>query len=243
MANTYVSVPTEAVISSISTALSTKYGANYTEYYKTTQYLVFSCTSVLQSKVIKFSYSTSKFQFYYGDAWTSDSTITNQVLFSGDNNSSFATSAIHMILGDSYIMFNNLASQITSQLVIIGTLTNGNEIALGYCAVGTGATYDDDQLGINITTADSLSIAGILDTMQTPDGKLFKFPIALYTTGSRFALMTESGEMATLPGLYICSFTTSTSQIIVTPSAFFSTSNMFHTSGAAELRTCLFAEF
>lgn len=242
MANTYVEVPTAAVISSISTALSTKYGANYTEYYMTTQYLVFSCTSILQSKVIKLSYSTSKFQFYYGDAWTSGSTITNQVLFSGDNNSSFATSAIHMILGDSYIMFNNLASNIRSQLVIIGTLTNGNEIALGYCGY-SGSPYGDDQFGINITTGDSLSIAGILDNMQTPDGKMFKFPITLCTTGSRFTLMTESGELATLPGLYICSFTTSNTQIIVTSSAFFSTSKMYHTTGAAELNTCLFAEF
>jgi|GEM_PF-7030537 len=238
MANTYYSVNTSTPIADVSAALTDKYGAGVTIHYETANYLVFTCAAITNKVIKLYYYSGSWFGFFYGDAWTSGTTITNQVQFGGYG--SGTATAIHLVLGTSFFFLCYLMSNTPySGVVIIGELTNGNHVAVGLMGDATYAGYyckaRDTVTGID------LRLITISHTLCDTTNKLYKQPVILATAAGVAEM--NGNSFATISGLYNISYRTSNNTLIKGPNSLMSPSLLFANDSVQLLQTCLFAEW
>ena len=138
MANSHVSISCayDQCQADIATALTNKYSEGVTIHYKTINDLIFSCDAI-SSKVIRIRVAgrSSTISAYYGDAWTSGTTITNAVTFLTTVSSLGVPASMNMVLGTSFILLNCLTTNegTRSELIIVGKATNGDS-AVDICS-------------------------------------------------------------------------------------------------------------
>ena len=129
MANSYYSLSITAPMADLKAALINKYGSGgITVYYETASYLIVSVPAI-SDKVLKFA--QTRMALYYGDAWSSGSTITNAVLFSGYDSSGTNATELHLVLGDNLLLLCTLESSLVSRTNIIGKMTNNKYVCIG----------------------------------------------------------------------------------------------------------------
>ena len=138
----------------IKNALLDYYGSNVTIHADSSSQVIFSCAQV-SDKVIKIT-GYADVRTYYGDAF-SGSDITNPVEFGGSTTIG-ATSAAHMVCGDTFILLNVLASSINSRLMIISQLTDNRFMVCGF----TGHSSNASDTGGYVTTDNvEVSLSGL----------------------------------------------------------------------------------
>lgn len=240
MANTYYTVGTTAPIAEIKAALISQYGSgNVTVYYETTSYLIFSC-SAIANKVIKlYWYSTSNFMAYYGDAWTSGSTITNQVQFIGYGGGT--ASEQHLVLGDNFFFLATLCSTLLSLITIIAKMTNNDYVCIGLMG-NSASTYNANCRGVNTTDAVDVRLSTLDYKFASSTGKLYKQNLIIAKTNGTAEQNTD-GSLATINGLYNISHSLSNATLLKGTNYLMSPSNMYMLDLAMYLKTCLFTEF
>ena len=145
-------------LADIKAALNTASLITSVLYEDSAQYLIFS--TPLSSKVIKIYQKTARDtqQYYYGDEWTSASTITNQVSVSYVSGNTLA--AMEIITDDDFFAiftYQNAATYCT--MFYVGALDNTDELVFGLGGYsGSGA----NSLCRNITDTVTLTpVSGI----------------------------------------------------------------------------------
>jgi hypothetical protein len=172
MANSYHSINPATALADIKSALDAKYSV--TTHYIDSEYFIFSC-SALSNKVIKLRFSSSRLLAYYGDAYTSGTTITNQIQFGGYNNG--AATDINLVLGDeTFLLCAYQGINVKGILIVIGKLSNG-KYALGGAAGGSG--YSSDFRWANTTDGVALYPSVFSVAFGSASGKLYAQPIIL----------------------------------------------------------------
>lgn len=230
--------------SAISAALTTKYGAGVTVHYTDTTNIVFACSAVCDKVIMlrlqKESYSDSewmdKIYAYFGDAWTSGTTITNPVQFCGNSavtsniNMTSTFSEINLILESTFLIIEGVGT--SKHLAIVGKLSNNKYAVLGlqHNAINVnshGYLTDNITAEAEIITTNSIFYG-------STDGDLVLFPFALF----QGALMLKNGDgtPATITGLYNVA-----SRIQGTSSSFYASQCDFYNATLnKQLQTALF---
>jgi hypothetical protein len=239
MANTYYSIsPTTDTLLSIKNALQAKYGAGVTIHYQDAANLVFACNT-LSNKVIKINYSNLRLSLYYGDAWTSGSTITNQVQWAGYSNGTNVF--IDMILGDYTLMIcSNQGTTILGLLIIIGKLTNDKYVCIAMIGTSTSGYYAS-YLGKQ--TSDNLDIWPVCfsEPFASATGKLFKQPLILQKSDG-IAELNGDGSIASFRDIYNCSHALANNVDLVGSNYVMSSGGLYMINGK-RLQTSIIAEF
>lgn len=239
MTNTYYSIsPTTDTMLAIKNALLSKYGAGVTIHFQSATDLVFSC-SALSNKVIKINYSTSRFAFYYGDSWTSGTTLTNSITWVYYNTGGCVF--IDMVLGDNTLMIcANQGSNTNGTLYIIGKLTNG-DYAVFSANGGISSSVYVGYLAKN--TTDNVDIYPICfsDAFAASSGKLFKQPLILQRSDGAVELNADN-TIASFRDIYNCSHALASNVDLVGSNYLMSSAGLF-TSTGKRLWTSIIAEF
>lgn len=196
MANTYLSLTLGAAWNTdLQTAINNKYGAgNITWHYVSSTTIIFSC-SILSTKVIKLQRATtsSSIILSYGDAWTTGTTVTNEVIINKGGGT--LLTALHIIFGDAFLCFFNAHSGTYPGSGFIGKLTSGEAIAFG---TGISASYDG--VGFNITTGAAIIPITFDKDFTTGTGLLYKQDMMFKTTAG-ILLQNSDGTPAKLTGV------------------------------------------
>jgi hypothetical protein len=248
MTNKYYSIGVTTPIANIEAALIDKYGTYNVStnptgaliHYSAAAGMVFSC-SLLSNKVIKVLWSSSNLMHSYGDAWTSGTTITNEVTFGGTSTAGTA-SAVHLILGDYTYFMNYLGSTINSRVILIGKMTNDDYGAL--CLIGSAtSTYYVSALGRNTTDNTAMRPSCWENPFTAADGKLYRQRPALYTYGGVGVELNSDGSLAFFQDVYNASYNNVVTTLVLGATFLLSTGNMYMDGGTLHLRTCLLMEF
>jgi len=240
MANKYYSIGLTTPMADIKAALQDKYGSgNVTVYYETTAYLIVGCTAI-SDKVIKFNwYNSSALLLFYGDAWTSGSTITNQVQFAGYSGGT--TSEIHLVLGSNMFFLNLLSSYINSMTAVIAKMSNNDYICIGLVGVN-GSSYYATFKGRNTTDAVDVKPDSFAVKFASNTGKLYKQDVRIIKTDGTLEANGD-GSFATIPDLYNISHSLSQALLIKASNYIMSPTTLYMADGNYYIRTSLFAEF
>jgi len=235
--NAYFSIGTTTPIAEIKTALQTQYGSeNVTVHYESTAYLIFSCTYISE-KVIKILWSTT-IRCYYGDAYSSGATITNEVQFLGYPTGT--ASVIHLVLGDSFFYLVFLSSSTNSGVAIIAKLTNNNYVCVGFLGSSSYAIY---TRGRDTTDSEDIVISTLDKGFVNSLSKLYKQPL-IFVKASGIIEETSGGELATISGLYNVSYTTGSAAVLVKGTNYLmSPCRLYMSDSQTYVNTCLFAEW
>ena len=180
---------------------------------------------------------------YYGDSWTSGTTIVNSVTFG----KSASPTAIHMILGSNYIMFVMTSSNgyYNSVFTIFGKLTNGDKVALSLVGSTNNASMPYN-LTNDITKGVGLKFVSFTTGFRGAANKVYKFPVIFIDITTNLIVTNGDGTPATIDGLYISSYVTDTSTIKVGGSYVITSALLFSNnvgSSEAQLKTGLIAEW
>lgn len=209
MASQFVQVPRPTFGVDLAAALTAKYGAGVTVHYSDNDSVVFSCPSI-SDKVIRISkiqvyYSTAGMmdQLYvaYGDAWTTGTTMTNPVVFSGNTRTGSGIGTIayidlaDVVLGDSFILIAFPTNR--PQLCLIGRLTNDSTI---YYGVVEDNTYNGNCHGYVLDGKLGEVEIPTLSDVFSDDGNFVAQPILFQRSGR--ILKNTDGTYATIPNLY-----------------------------------------
>lgn len=171
-------------ITNIADAIADYYGAgNYTIHYQTAEYLVFEIPAVCDKVIrIRIRSGADNGSIYWGDAWTSGTTITNEV---GLHNTLLNfTIGSHLLLSQysMCIFFENVRSQIWA----LGQLNDGNFISFS----ASNHYYD---YGINRLSSDNSLIHLYVPTFpnsigrKTASNKIIKTPIYFLNSSGNIA--------------------------------------------------------
>mgnify|MGYP000850270049 CR=1 FL=1 len=236
MANTYYSISLTAPIADIKAALIAKYSGGVTTYYTDANNWIFSCPAI-SDKVLKI-YFSSGLCFYYGDAWTSGSTITNSVQFAGYNVGT--TSIIHLVLGTNLFYMCYLQTTILSGVVVIAKMSNNNYICLGLS--GTNQSYNTYCRGRDTTSAVDIVPISLSSAFMGTSNKLYKQSLLVLKLDGTVEVNSD-GSLASIVDLYSISYITSTSTLLKSTSYLMSSAPMYMSDGKVYLLTSLFAEF
>jgi len=245
MANNHITPQLNATyfLSDVATALTAKYSTALTIHYQTTDYLIFSCPAI-SSKVIKIYYTIGKVGFYYGDAWTSGSTITNQVTFCLQTYSTYNWTGAEVVLGDSFLLFNlvTATTSVSSKLAIIALDTNGDSVVFGMNGgTSVSALYEND-LCRNITDAKAIMLRTFDDAFLGADNKVYKFPLII-TDSSGVLLLDGEDEPLSITDLYVASYKTSDLSYVIGSNSLITTCHMHNENTSVRLGTGLIAEW
>lgn len=236
MENKYSSIPTVGTILAIKNALEGKYNDLVIHYTDATE-LIFSCPSI-SNKVIRIrNYESNRIFAYYGDAWTSGATITNQVQFAGHNSGNISEG--HLILADNFILINMLQGTINSLLIIIGKMTNDEYVALGLVGI---SNYTAFFIGKNTSNNDDIKLITFPLKFGSKSGKLYKQNVLIRNT-SGIIQENNDGSIATIDGIYNVSHVTANNLITKFPDYLFTTSSMYMNTADLVMQTCLLVEF
>jgi len=248
LANSCVTINAPTCLEDIATALTNKYGAGVTIYSLTTNltpnYLIFSCAAI-SSKVIKIAFNPviGAYSAYYGDAWTSGSTITNQVRFLYSGTATGTLSSFPLVLGDNFILLNSLSSNsnVNSQLSLIAIATNGDSMVFGL----TGAvdnTIDcagkdiSLNLPINIITFGYGGFCGV-------SNYLYKVPLLIADSSSGTLISNTDGSPAGITDLYVSSYGGVSTAMVLGSNSLLTTCLMYNENTTLKLHTALMAEW
>jgi len=239
MANSYYTISITAPIPDIKAALIDKYGSGgVTVHYETTTCLIVSVLAI-SNKVLKFS--GTRTATFYGDDWTSGTTITNPVQFSGYDSSGSNNTEMHLVLGDNVFFLCTLEASYNSRIAIIGKMTNDKYICIGM--VGTSnSSYTTYHKGKNTTDNVDVTIPTYGNTFYSNTGKLYKQEIIIKRADGSVETKTD-GSLATLVGLYNVSHVTSQTTLLKGANYLMSSINQYMSDAIMYLRTCLMAEF
>ena len=240
MANSYYSISTSSPLADIKTALQNKYGSsNVTVHYESASYLIISCAAI-SDKVIKFYlYTTARILTYYGDAWTSGSTITNEVQFSGYTNGGAATE-IHLVLGTNFFFMCSLLSTVLSIVTVIAKMSNNDYVCMSF--IGGGSSYSGTSRAKNTTDGADITICTFDRKFSSSTGKLYmQNTIIIKANGA--AETNTDGILAHIPDLYNVSHSLSSSTLLKGSNYLMSPTGLYLVDGLAYVRTCLFAAF
>jgi len=239
MANAYSSISLTTPIADIKAALIAKYGGgNVTVHYETTAYLIFGCTDIAD-KVIKIYWASSQLRIYYGDAWTSGSTITNEVQFAGHNLGT--TSEIHLVLGTNLFYLALLSSSINSMVAIIAKMSNNDYICIGLIGTSTAA-YNANSKGRNTTDATDLKFVTLNSKFTSSTGTLYKQNVIIVKSDGS-AEVNGDGGLATIADLFNISHSLTVATLLKGTNYLMSPCNLYMADCLTYLPTCLFAEF
>lgn len=174
-------------------ALQNYYGAGVTiHYWSPSGHVVFNIPAI-SDKVFRFS-QPSQPDFYYGDVWTSGTTITNAVQFYKVN-AWVADIGLILILGDSFI-FGHMEYSGTAYPFLLGKTTGGSFLVFSY------ASYGDRSL--NVTTGVNVKPVTFGNSFKDgTTGRLYKQQ--LYFAEFSGALLMNGSSPDTIPGLYAIS--------------------------------------
>jgi hypothetical protein len=218
MAIQFIEIQRATFIDSIESALISKYGAGITIHYKDANNIIFSCPGVLD-KVIRIfrnyviysagSKEIDKLMCYYGDAWTSGTTITNAKQFSGDALSdgyyygmSLITTA-DLVLGDDFIYIS--INSPVPQMAIMGKLTNGKFITIGFTSrtVVSGANPPAPNVNshgyMTDGTVGEVELV-VMSNVCNDNGKFVIMPLLFTLAGA--LILNADGTYATITGMY-----------------------------------------
>lgn len=241
MVNTYHSInPTTNTMLAIKNALEVKYGAGVTIHFQDATNLIFTCAA-LSNKVQRLLYNAgSRIIFYYGDAWTSGTTITNQVKWAGYD--AGACIFIDMVLGANLMMLcSNQGTSVLSTLFLIGKLTNDKFSFFSACG-GNSAGYYSVYLSKNTTDNIDLFPVCFSDAFASGLGKLFKQPLILQRSDGTVELNTD-GTIASFKDVYNCSHALANNVDLVGPNYLMSSAGLYTGVAGKRLWTSMIAEF
>lgn len=223
-------------ISDLKNALINKYGAGVAIYYESTTYLIFSCAAI-SNKVIKVG--TNSARFYYGDAWSSGTIITNEISF-GFMYSGYIYFA-DLILGDNFLLID-IASTSTNgnTLNIVGRMKNGDYMVAGYGHHGVSSGQYLKQ--INTTEDAAIQIVTVSHGFRSTTGKLYKQPILITKAAGGEVESNADGSISTIEGLYNISYAGQRTNTVGT-GYIITCGNRYSALSSNELATALFAEW
>lgn len=242
MANTYYSITPETstvTIAEIAAALQDKYGAGVTIHYTNADNVIFSCPAV-SDKVIRL-YSNYGLNCYYGDAWTSGTTITNSVKICGYSVSS-SNISLNMVLGPNTIFFSAIRSPISTgggTVLIIGKLSNDDFAILS--ALGNTSSYYSSYLSYNTTKSLSLYPKGFQTDFAMADGKLYKQPIILKRADGSVE-QNADGTIASFIDVFTVSYQVGLTAEVVAANYVMSASPLWY-NGKSTIETSIMAVF
>jgi len=239
MANSYFAIGLTSSIAEIAAALTAKYSSGVTIHYTNTSYIVFTCPAI-SNKVIKiYAPGSSNTPYvYYGDAWTSTTTITNQVVFTGYQ--SGTCSGIQLVLGTNFMFFQAFSSAVVIVTALVGQLSNGHFVCIG--GIGTSnAGYTGSTIGKDITeNVDAAIITfATIEIGMDADGYLYKRPVRFKRVGGVYELNSD-GTFATIDGLETVTYETSNSTYLATADYFMSSTGVFTPNVGWQISTCLY---
>jgi hypothetical protein len=248
MTNKYYSIGTTTPIANINAALLDKYGAydagsnpdGVLVHALSTTDIIFSCAR-LSNKVIKVNLSASNIRHYYGDAYVSGTTITNEVAFTGTSTTG-TNSAAHLVLGDYTYLMQILLSTQLSKLAIIGKMTNSDYGVLGLNG-SSSVTYNSSCIGKNTSTDAIMRPSTWGNPFTGADGKLYRQIPAMYAHGSIGVQVNSDGSFAFFQDVFNASHNNAASAIVLGSTFLLTTGNMYMDSASLHLRTCLLMEF
>jgi len=220
----------------IKNALEERYGEDLVVHYFEGEYLIFSCVAIAD-KVIKIARLNDNrlLAFFYGDAWDSGSTITNQLAFAGpQGDDDGRPENIVLLLGDSFMLlqYNKPVNASYTSLILIGQLTNGTYIVCGNCL---NSGYG---LCLNTTTVKPLSLLVFNQNFGITNGERALQDV--YFCVSNFRLEeNEDGSLATIPGIKNISLSLSPDKFYVDVLKFISGSG-YYSNSKASLPTSLY---
>lgn len=200
MAKKYVITPDyNTIIAQFDAALTDYYDTGVTVHYTSATTIVFSCAAI-SDKVIRLDLASGGFKYYYGDAWTSRTTITNSVTVqsvSGTMNTNG-----YLVLGANFILFVDTTTNHTA-ILLIAKASNGKFVFITTTSSVT-ATYISSRSSYITDTGTRvyfLNTVGLTCEFLHPDGYLPKFPIMLIDTNQHM-LINNDGSVATIDGIY-----------------------------------------
>jgi hypothetical protein len=248
MTNKYYSIGVTTPIANIDAALIDKYGTYNVStnptgaliHYSAAAGMVFSCTR-LSNKVIKVLWSASCLLHSYGDAWTSGTTITNEVVFNSTNTTGSSTE-IHLVLGDYTYLVALLQGTHISRLSLVGKMTNDDYGVLGLDG-SSSTTYNTGCIGRNTTDNTAMRPSCWEMPFTAADGKLYKQVPALYVHGGIGLELNSDGSFAFFQDVYNASYNNTASTLVLGATFLLTTGNMYMDGATLHLRTCLLMEF
>ncbi len=235
MAATLYSYGVSTIITDIKAALNAKGLITLVKYENATN-LIF--TTPLTSKVIKIAIENANFTqllAYYGDAWTSTTTITNQVQFGNTVTSDDAKLTGFDIIADTnfFAIIWKTGTTAAYGVTYVGQLENGDDLVFAFTNIlSTG------NVAKNLTTEENLYPITLYTVTGAKDstGKLFTIP--LMWTNSAGAIQMNGTAIGGTTGIKLSSsiFNGATSVFIgsnyyLTPATlFFTTAQTLYTS-------------
>lgn len=201
MAKKYVITPDyNTIIAQFAAALTDYYDTGVTVHYTSATTIVFSCAAI-SDKVIRLDLVSAEFDYYYGDAWTSGTTITNMVTVQSGSNGTMVTNG-YLVLGANFILFVDTNTS-DSAILLIAKASNGKFVFITTTSSGTAAYYSNRSSYITDTGTRVyfLNTFGLSCEVLHPDGYLPKFPIMLIDNNQTM-LLNSDGSIATIDGIY-----------------------------------------
>ena len=189
------------VVTQIKTALNAK-SLITAVAYEDTDCLIFTTPLLPDSKVLKIKVTSSSFIMYYGDAWTSAETITNQKVFS--TMSSVTIVNLYLIADTDWFVF--IPEGTYHYFGYVGSLDNGDVIVAGFTSTNAGS-YGNGQACYNVSQNLSMFPMSYYIRYQiyTPDWKFLKMPVMWYDVSGKTIVMNGTVP-ATTKGLSFSSW-------------------------------------
>lgn len=200
MAKKYViTADYDTIVAQVAAALADYYGAGVTVHYTSATVIVFSCAAI-SDKVIKMELVSAEFKLYYGDAWTSGTTITNQVTIQLASNGT-ATTDCYLLLYTTYLCFVDTNTNDGTWWLIAKT-SNNRFVCLSF-TISTVGSYSGWRYGY---TTDGNRVylfpLSINIEIKHPTGYLLKFPIMLHD-GNGHLCLNSDGSAETIADIYL----------------------------------------
>jgi len=200
MANVYTALPTnDTCLAGLKAALIAQYGSgNVTVHYETTGALIFSCAAISDKvvKLIKATTSAGSLGVFYGDAWTSGVTVTNQVtILTTPSNSVIST--IDVVLGSNFMLICSVCTNVSyNATFLFGKLTNDTFIAIAY-----GSNSSASQGYCYLTTGVNIEMMPFVRGFNDASITLYKQPI-LFIASTGVLQVNTDGTAATLTDIF-----------------------------------------
>ena len=243
MANIYRALDitsTQATVTSFKQALLDKYGANnLTFHYENTQNLIFTCPQINEKVIRVYCESVLKIRFYYGDDYSSGTTLTNSESFFYNYNSG---TDIHLVLGDAFILINRNASDSNYySLGVIAKTKAGVSICFG-AINGTNTSYTSNVLTRDVTNDKPVTFLSYAKNMYSSENIPYITPLYLIYMDTNVPLKQSDGTFDTIEGLYMSCYI---GEFLLRENAIFSFNTLYSNSTLSYIHaySSIMAEF
>lgn len=227
-------------IDGIEAALNAK-GLITATLYKASGYLIF--TTPLTDKVVKIRITSNMQDFfiYFGDAWVSGSTITNQIQF-GVLDVTNPVTALDVIVDANYFIIVWQVNSYYAGVCYIGALDNGDVLVFSMNS-SSAAAHNSMTQAVNITTGSNLYPISFNNTgFKDPAGNIFTMPL-MWADSANNLQMNGNNPSGTL-GVKVSSVTNISGANVGTGVGYFlMPSTMYMTSSLIIVRSSLLIEY